>query len=160
MNAHPALRWFLLTLVVASLGATTFRTWIRPSLEGGQAVAKTDPGLPADGLVVVNFHGTARCRSCRTIGEQSRLVVDSGRQDGWLPSSTEWRAIDFDQPSNQVHVNRYQLVSSTVVVLRRAGGKDVEWKRLDDVWDHISDPGKMSEYLRREITRIAGTDAR
>lgn len=160
MNAHSALRWLLLALVVTSLGATAFRTWIRPGSEAVQAVAKATPGLPTDGLVVVNFHGTARCRSCRAIGEQSRLVVESGRRDGWLPSSTEWRAIDFDQSSNQDHVNRYQLVSSTVVVLRRAGGQDVEWKRLDDVWDHISDPGKMSEYLRREITQIAGTPAR
>jgi len=150
------LRWVLLSLVALSLGASAFRTWIRPGHEAVSLSLDADVGLPGDGLVVVNFHGTTRCRSCLAIGEQSRLAVESGRREGWLPATTEWRAIDIDVPGREDFVSRYQLVSSTVVVLRRAGGRDVEWKRLDDVWDYISDPARMSEFLRGEIARVGG----
>lgn len=159
MKTHyplQVLRGLLLTLVAVSLGAWAYRTSTSREPESSQVLAGAPPGLPTDGLVVVNFHGATRCRSCRVIGEQSRLTVESGRREGWLPQSAEWRALDFDEPSNQHFINRYQLVSSAVVVLRREGGRDIEWKRLDEVWDHAFNPAAMSDYLRREFTRVAG----
>jgi Golgi nucleoside diphosphatase len=51
-------------------------------------------------------------------------------------------------------VNDYQLVSSTVLVTLWKDGKQVEWNRLDAVWDHVGDEPVFRAYLAQGLREL------
>jgi hypothetical protein len=67
-----------------------------------------------------------------------------------------WRVINFETPANKHFVQDYRLTTSTVVVTRREGGRDVEWQRLDAVWDHLYEGPAMRAYLKEHIAALTG----
>jgi hypothetical protein len=147
MNAFNLTRYALLALVAVSLGTWAVRTW-RPA-------AIVSDALPADGVVVINFHGATRCASCQEIGKEAHAVVANDFASDLQSGRMTWQVINFDEPANRHFVQDYGLVSSTVVVVRREGGRDAVWRRLDAVWDHVFDAPAMNNYLRREITQAS-----
>lgn len=157
MNVFNLTRYALLALVAASLGTWAVRTW-RPA-GGSVATASVSEPLPADGVVVINFHGATRCASCEEIGKEAHAVVENDFASDLQSGRMTWQVINFDEPANRHYVKDYALVSSTVVVVRREHGRDAAWRRLDAVWDHVFDAPAMNDYLRREITQVSATAA-
>jgi hypothetical protein len=68
-------RFALLTLVAVSLG-----TWSVRTFSSAHAVGVGE-SLPADGIVVVNFHAATRCNACREIGTEAQTVVETNFGD-------------------------------------------------------------------------------
>ena len=157
MNAFNLTRYALLALVAVSLGTWAVRTW-RPAGTGDSSAIVSE-SLPADGVVVINFHGTTRCASCQEIGKEAHAVVSKDFASELQSGRMTWQVINYDEPANRHYVKDYALVSSTVVVVRREHGRDAAWRRLDAVWDHVFDAPAMNAYLRREITQISTTAA-
>lgn len=138
----------LLTLVVVSLGAWAMRTFRAEAAPASKA-------LPADGVVVINFHAAIRCNGCREIGRTAQKVVETDFADALKSGRMTWQVINFEEPGHKHFVKDYGIVSSTVVVVRREHGRDATWRRLDAVWDHLFDEPSMSRYLREEIGQVA-----
>lgn len=148
-NALAITRVLLLTLVAASFTAWGMRTFARQHMDG------TSPTqLASDGVIVVNFHGATRCNGCMEIGQAAQSVVESDFADARKAGRLHWSVLNFDEPSNRHFVKDYGIVSSTVVLVRRVKGKDIEWRRLDAVWDHLFDDPAMKNYLRSEIAAL------
>ena len=157
MTAFNVTRYALLALVAASLGTGGVRTW---RLSGaGDTNAAVSVSLPADGLVVINFHGSVRCATCQEIGKEAHAVVEKDFASELQNGRMTWQVINYDEPAYRHYVQDYGLVSSTVVVVRREHGRDAAWRRLDAVWDHVFDSPAMNAYLRREITQVSTTAA-
>lgn len=141
-------RYALLTLVVVSLGTWGARTFSSAHAAGG------GDALPADGIVVVNFHPATRCNACREIGTEAQAVVEGGFADALKSGAMHWRVINFEEPANKHFIQDYGLTTSTVVVVRRKDGRDVEWRRLDAVWDHLFEGPATRAYLQEQITAL------
>ena len=142
-------RVLLLTLVTASLTAWGMRTF-----GPAEADAATPTQLAEDGLVVVNFHGATRCNGCMEIGKAAQSVVEADFSDALKAGRLKWSVLNFEEPANRHFVKDYGIVSSTVVLVRREKGRDMEWRRLDAVWDHLFDDPAMKTYLRGEIAAL------
>lgn len=140
-------RYALLALVAISLTAWGQRTFL-------SATNSTGDVLPADGLVVINFHGTTRCNACREIGTEAQAVVEGPFANALASKAMHWQVINFGEAANKHFIQRYGLTTSTIVVTRRQGGSDVEWRRLDAVWDHLFDGPAMRAYLQEQITAM------
>ncbi len=141
-------RFALLTLVVVSLVTWGLRTFTSV-LAAEQGVA-----LPDDGVVVVNFHTATRCEACRQIGTEAEKVVETSNGDGLKSGRMQWRVINYEAPENKHFIQEYGLTTSTIVVTRREGGRDVEWQRLDGVWEHVFDGPAMRGYLKEQIDPV------
>ena len=144
MKPTSLLRAALLLLVVASLGV-----WVLRSLRAtrpADAAPAVSP-IAADGVAVINFHGKLRCPTCLGIGSLSQAVVDEQFGDLVREGRVSWQSIDFDAPENEHFKEDYDLVSSNVVVVRREGGRDADWRRLDDVWTYYGDEPRFREYV-------------
>ena len=148
-RAFNITRYALLLLVAISLGTWGVRTWNSAYAAGG------GESLPADGIVVVNFHPAARCNACRQIGKEAQAVVETGFAADLKSGRMNWRVINFEEPANKHFVQDYGLTTSTVVVTRREGGRDVEWQRLDAVWDHLYEGPAMRAYLKEHIAAVS-----
>lgn len=148
-RAFNITRYALLLLVAISLGTWGVRTWNSAHAAGdGEA-------LPADGIIVVNFHPATRCNACRQIGTEAQAVVETGFAADLKSGRMNWRVINFEEPANKHFVQDYGLTTSTIVVTRREGGRDVEWQRLDAVWDHLFEGPAMRAYLKEHIAAVS-----
>jgi hypothetical protein len=141
-------RFALLALVVVSLVTWGVRTFSSAHAESG------GDALPADGIVVINFHPATRCNACREIGTEAQTLVETNFGDDLKSGRMAWRVINFEEPANKHFVQDYGLTTSTVVVVRRKDGRDVAWQRLDAVWDHLFKGPAMRAYLREHIDQI------
>ncbi|MBI5433381.1 MAG: hypothetical protein HZA52_11185 [Planctomycetes bacterium] len=163
MKSLNVLRLVLLFLVCASVGAWGWRTWRAESAatratateaSSSDATAQdpaTAPTLIADGVAVINFHGALRCPTCRKIGALSQSVVEQDLADEVAAGRVRWSSIDFEDAPNAHYTDDYELTSSNVVVVRRAGGKDVAYRRLDDVWTCYDDEPAFRSYVSQAV---------
>lgn len=140
-------RFLLLTLVVASLGSWAWRTFA-----SGTSEARLT--LPEYGIAVVNFHVTTRCNACREIGTEAKTTVDDSFAKNLREGRMSWHVINFEEPAAQHFVTEYGLTTSTIVITRREGGRDVEWQRLDGVWDLLFEGPRMRDYVRQHIMEV------
>ncbi len=141
-------RFALLTLVVISLGAWGVRTF------SSARAAEAGVALPDDGIVVVNFHAATRCEACREIGTEAQSLVETDFADDLKSGRMNWRVINYEEPGNKHFIEDYGLTTSTIVVVRRKEGSDVEWQRLDGVWEHVFDGPAMRAYLKTQIAPV------
>ena len=151
MKPNEMLRGALLVLVAASVGAWAWKTWNAPDEQKFAAANVGAPAIPSDAVVVINFHGTLRCPTCLGIGSATESVVTEDFAALIEEGRVAWSSIDYDQPENQHFKDDYELVSSGVVVVKRAHGADVSWKRLDEVWELYDDVSALRETVRLAV---------
>lgn len=63
----------------------------------------------------------------------------------------QWLELDYDEPRNEHYKQDYELVTSSVVVVRRAAGKDVSYQRLDEVWQLVHDEPAFRSYVQQAV---------
>jgi hypothetical protein len=143
----------LVRIALLALVAGSVAVWAAKSLRdsAADASAAAVSSLPADAVAVVNFHGTVRCPTCRKIGALAEQVVATDFAAEVERGRVAWLSLDFDLPENLHFKDAYDLVTSNVVAVRRSGGTDVAWRRLDDVWDLYDDEPAFRAYVEAAI---------
>ncbi len=147
MKPASILRALLLLFVVASLGTWAWKSWRAPP-----AAPSPASSLLADGVTVINFHGKLRCPTCLRIGSLSQAVVSEQFALEESQGRVAWTSIDFEEPGNAHYRDDYELSSSNVVVVRRAGGRDLGWSRLDEVWSLNGDEPSFRAYVQAAVS--------
>lgn len=154
MKSASILRAALLVLVAASLGIWSVNTYRDSTAAEAVATGTTapTPALIADGVAVINFHGSVRCPTCLGIGSLSQAIVEEEFAAAIDEGRLAWSSIDFDEPRNTHYKDDYDLYSSNVVIVWRQHGADVGWKGLDDVWTHYGDEPTFRAYVRAAVS--------
>jgi hypothetical protein len=65
----------------------------------------------------------------------------------------QWLEVDFDEARHVHYKQDYELVTSSIVVVRRTGGADAGWQRLDEVWTLVHEEPEFRAYVRDAIAR-------
>lgn len=106
--------------------------------------------LVADKLEVYYFHRTARCYSCKTIGQYVRETMEEkyGRQikDGLI----DFRELNVELPENKDIAKKYQASGSSLFINRVIDGND-NIEQDTNVWRLLSDEDKFKKYLEDKI---------
>lgn len=68
----------------------------------------------------------------------------------------EWQSVDVQQPKNRAFIQRYQLVSSSLVVVRFNNGKQDRWRTLDQTWSLVRKKDDFTRYLQTNIDKLLG----
>ena len=103
----------------------------------------------SDKVLVYYFHTTFRCATCNRIEELARNVVKEDFTEELASGAVEWRTVNFQERAELA--GRYNVTSSTVVVVDIDGGNETSFERLDDVWTLYDQPGAFSDYVRDTI---------
>lgn len=104
-----------------------------------------------DKVVVYYLHTTFRCVTCNEIERLTKALVETEFADELTAGKLEWREANFQQDESLA--NRYEVVSSCVVVANMQGGKESEFQRLDDVWTRYQDPADFNGYVGAAIRK-------
>ncbi|NLF17267.1 MAG: hypothetical protein GX595_08415, partial [Lentisphaerae bacterium] len=110
----------------------------------GGAAAPVAPAT-ADKVMVYYLHATFRCVTCNTIEAMAKEVVETQFAEDLAAGRIEWYEGDFQVEEDLA--KRFDVVSSCVVVARRAGGKEAEFQRLDEVWTLVDKPAEFKAYV-------------
>ena len=144
----------LLLLVSASIVAPVVRRWTVADRRADDATASRP-----DRLVLYCFHGKIRCRTCDRIEAFAREAAEQGFAGQLAEGSIEWRAVDYQRPGNEHFIDEYQLVASSVVLVRIRGGVPRQWKNLVDIWQYVEDRNAAVRYVQDEVrSAMSGLD--
>ncbi len=109
---------------------------------------------PERKLVAYFFHGDDRCKRCRAMERYAREVIDQSFADEVKQGAIEWRAVNFDQPTNEHYIKTYDLSASAVVVVSTVDGRPVHWRNLELIWNLGGDETAYKAYILKEVTEM------
>lgn len=106
---------------------------------------------PKDELIVYFFHGRNRCKSCKIIEANAKQTLEKDFSKELSSGRIVWRDIDLDAPENQHFIQDYQIISISLVLADMQGGKQKQWKNLEQVWDLLQDKDGFRDYVHKEV---------
>lgn len=126
-----------------------------PVVDGvGDTAPATAPAIGEADLsriAVYYFHGRQRCRTCRLIEAYTRQTLDESYPDLLSAERVVWRIVNYDEPEHQHFISDYGLSSSGVVLVEERAGRAGAWRRLDAVWDLVSDELRFKSYVESQV---------
>ena len=165
MTSKTIIRLALLAFIVVSIAALAVKHFMpapgesildknKMSACAGAACVKAavPPAVTQDRKVIAYyFHGSARCRTCRTIEAYTREAVADRFGEELKQGRLELRTVNIDEPSNEHFVQDFQLSTRSVVLSAETAGKPGRWKNLDKVWELVRDQPSFKSYIQNEV---------
>lgn len=149
MKARNVLRSLLLGFVLISVGFCLGREiTLRSRRATPQRAAAPAEGAP-DKLIIYYMHPTFRCATCNRIEKMTREVLDQDFAAELADGRIEWRTVNFQQDEGLAR--RYDVAASSVVLVKLRRGREVGFKRLDEVWKLAGDPDHFAAYVADAI---------
>ncbi|MFC1477266.1 nitrophenyl compound nitroreductase subunit ArsF family protein [candidate division KSB1 bacterium] len=101
--------------------------------------------------IVYYFYTNVRCASCMKIENNTKRIVANQFSDMLEDGTIVWKMINTDEPGNHHYIDKYQLYTKSVVLVKIRNGEEVSWKNLDRVWRLLNDDDEYREYITGEI---------
>ncbi|MHB0956230.1 MAG: nitrophenyl compound nitroreductase subunit ArsF family protein [Pirellulaceae bacterium] len=112
-----------------------------------------------DGIQVSYLHGNVRCVTCRSIESNAKQAVETGFADQLASGQIQWAAINYESPGNEHYITDYEVVAPTVVLAKYVDGRQVAWKALPEVWEHVGDDAALVNFVQRSLREFLGDSA-
>jgi hypothetical protein len=125
----------------------------------GGAAAQSGPAptlAVQDGVKVYYLHGNTRCPTCRTIEAYAQEAVQTGFADEVKSGKVNWQVINYESPGNGRYATDYEVVAPSVVLAMFKDGKQVKWKGLPEVWEHVGDKAAFSAFVQTSLREFLG----
>lgn len=161
MIAKSIIRSVLLVVVLGSLAIWANREFggsgAHAANGGAPRAAETLPAVEGPQVVMTYFLTGARCPTCRKIEALTRETAEKDFAAELAGGKLVFRVIDTGEPENRHYLKDYQLTSKTVVLSRRADGRETGWKEMGKVWDLYDEPEGFRAYLGAQIREYLGS---
>lgn len=163
MNWKKILSGLLLVFVLITIGfalgkEVTVRKFqnrengVTPMPDGtGEKPRPTDTAALNDHVIVYYFHGAVRCKTCNGIEKSAHEVVNTQFAEEQKDGRVVWHTENFQEREDLA--KRYEVTSSTVVVVEMRGGKETGFERLDMVWELTDDVEALQKYIALAIAQ-------
>ena len=150
MNVKALLTGALLLLAVA--GVVYVLVGGQGSSDGAAPAELAADALPADGVVVYYFHGNKRCATCNKMEALAAEVIYDRYGAHLRDGTVMFRAVNLETDATRHFVADFELTNRCVVMVERRDGQDVQWRRLDEVWEKIADDEVYVDYIAENLT--------
>ena len=132
-----------------AIAALVSCTVVLPTLLPAQASPAVK--APADRVVVMYFHRTQRCPTCRKMGSFSKEAVARRSTKKPADGAVEFHFIDFQDKKNAPLKKGYGVTGPSLVVAKVAKNKVVKHKNLKDIWKHVGDKAAFIKYVQGNV---------
>jgi hypothetical protein len=161
MTLKNVLTVSLLLFVAASIVVLTVKSLRRDASSGAASqaadggAATSDEPRPQDGLVAYFFHGKKRCPACRKIETYAREAIETGFARQVSEGTVQWRVLDYEEPANEPFVDRYGVLTSTIVLVKMKDGEEAAPVNLEQqVWDLTDDKEAFITCVQQEAATL------
>ncbi len=107
-----------------------------------------------DGVKVYYFHSNTRCPTCRSIEAYAREAVESGFADQLKRKQIVWQVINYETSGNEHFAADYEVAAPNVVLAMFKAGKQVKWKGLPEVWEHVGDKPAFIDFVQTNLRQF------
>ncbi|MEN6458257.1 MAG: nitrophenyl compound nitroreductase subunit ArsF family protein [Thermoguttaceae bacterium] len=114
-----------------------------------ETTTKSTP--PADRVVVMYFHRTQRCPTCRRMGGYTEEAVLKGFDDEVKNGAVEFHFIDFQDEKNAALSEGYGVTGPTLIVAQVVDNKVKHYKSLTEIWKKNGDKAAFLKYVRDNV---------
>lgn len=153
-----------LMVITLAAGATVISYAQDDSLRVGEdkkideGAVKNESETVAERIFAYYLHGNRRCATCRKLEAYSEEALREGFPGMLKDSTLVWGTINYDQKENEHYLKDYNLFTKALVLSRVRDGKEVEWKKLDRIWDLVNDKDRFLKYVRKETEAFLKQD--
>ena len=113
------------------------------------AAMAADP--PADRVVVMYFHRTERCPTCKMMGSYSEEAVKSGFASELKNGTVEFHYIDFQQSENANLAKAYKVTGPALIVAKVVDAKVSKYTDLKEIWVKVREKPVFIEYVQENV---------
>lgn len=169
MKKFLILPFFILLLIIATgcsnqtnetSDQSTSKT--QPTKTANASQSRTSNDYPmssaetvADKLEVYYFHSTARCVSCRTIGQYIKETMEQKYGKQISDGKIDYREINVDLPENEDVARKYQASGSSLFINRIKDGQDnIEPDTL--IWRLLGNEVQFKKHLEDKVNTYLG----
>ena len=160
MTAETLRVWanrLLLGFVLVTLGfALGRRTAPLAAADADLAAGGNAQTTTLDTVVVYAAHMTFRCPECTQIEWLARELVENEFAEELADGRLDFRTVDYMR--DFAFARKYNIASSTLVVVRVEDGDEQSFQRLDEVWTKTRDRNEFFEYVRAAIRDSLGRE--
>ena len=118
----------------------------------------TKPQAMQDGVQVMYLHNNTRCTTCRNIEAYAREAVETGFANELQSGRMAWQVVNYEAPGNEHYATDYNVLAATVVFAKFAGGRQVAWKNLMEVWDYKDDRAASVAFVQESLKKFLAGD--
>jgi hypothetical protein len=111
----------------------------------------TTKDASADRVVVMYFHRTVRCPTCRKMGGYAEEAVKKGFAKQIKAGKVEFHFVDFQDAMNEGLTKGYKVTGPTLIVARVVKNKVQEHKSLTEIWDKVGDKDDFIKYVQDNV---------
>jgi hypothetical protein len=122
---------------------------------------------PPNRVVVLYFHRTKRCPTCRTMGAYSEEAVLKGFGKQVKQGDVEFCYVNFEDKKNAAMTKAYHVTGPSLIVATIAKNKLVAAENLKEIWMKKDDKKSFLKYVRdgvaagrKRLPRKAAAQAR
>jgi len=140
----------LLGFVLVTIGfAAGRRTAPSPAPQDVATGDETRQVEVADKVVVYAAHMTFRCPTCTQIEWLARELVKNEFAEEEAEGLLEFRTVDYTRDA--AFAKKYNISSSTIVVVAVKDGEELDFQRLDEVWTKVKKRKEYFDYVRNAV---------
>jgi len=103
-------------------------------------------------IIAYYFHRTFRCPTCRAIEANAAQVIEKNFAQELADERLMWMPLNLDDPGGEELEKEFDVSISTLVIAKMEGN-NIEYKKLEKVWDLLGDSDKFSQYITEEINK-------
>jgi len=142
-----------LAVCLISFFSATLVVLIVRALDSHRA-SQQEPQSADDALMVYYFHGV-RCETCRAAESNAHDTLKTQYASQLRKGEMVWKVLDYvKDPTAKAMAKDFDVLNSTIVLVRMKGGKIDAWNRLDRVLALAKDKEALSAYLQEEINEM------
>jgi hypothetical protein len=101
------------------------------------------------------MHPTFRCVTCN---QMEKMVQDLVQTEFAAPldeGRLQWREVNYEE--DETLARRYNVATSSLVVVRFRGGEEADHEALDRIWPLLDRPDELKALVRQAIrSRLEG----
>jgi len=109
----------------------------------------------ADKLEVYYFHRTARCYSCKTIGQYVRETMEQKYSEQIKDGIIDFREFNIELPENKEIAKKFQASGSSLFINRIIDGQNNIEQDIN-VWRLLNNENQFKVYLENKINSYLG----
>jgi hypothetical protein len=114
---------------------------------------------PADRVVVMYFHRTVRCPTCKKMGSYTEEAVLKGFPGQIKDGTVEFHFIDFQDEKNAALTEGYKVSGPTLIIAQVVGNKVKQYKNLAEMWEKNTDKDAFLRYVRENVVAYQKADS-
>lgn len=108
---------------------------------------------PPRQVIVMYFHRTQRCPTCKRIGTLVEESIHQGYAKELQTKAVELHMVDYQDKRNAKLARQYKIKGPILVLANVYHGKVVQWTPMPKVWQLVGKPAAFHAYVQKGVKK-------